>query len=495
MTLKGKWIIGLALVFILAAIFIIIGIQGEKSDQAFITTVSVESGRVEVRTSQGRARLGPGETAIAKETVIKTVSQELVIPDRSEPAEQIVDASPADTEPEGVDYEEILAEFEAAAEVEVFSNEGDEVERYDRAVLIPPEKAVVLDPNIPLRDSSWAGSNSARFISSENNEGFSRFKVNEPGKVFIWTRYFDLPIDVQTYPIIVLHYRAKNTNTINKSYNIWLDDTTGPNGGGFVPFQNSDLIPDGEVHELRRDLREFEPKGDIIGMAFGVACSDTGHTTLDLLGLRFEADPDNDVPTIVEEDLPLIVKVVGSDGKPIKGAEVTVDAERPNFASWALTGADGKVELETLANSNGKHMVRVEKEGMVPVWQKDIALEEESGPVQIVLPTGAYYGGIVQDEEGEPIEGVAVSLLVPSREIKSGMRRHYTVTTNSNGRWRSDLLPADLDDIWIKLAHPEYISDSHFGGTQKPPLKDLRKLEGVMVMRMGLGFSGRVVDE
>jgi Carboxypeptidase regulatory-like domain len=65
MTSKEKWIIGLALLLILAAI-IIITILKHKPDQSFTTTVSVESGTVEVRSGDVSERLKAGDESVVE---------------------------------------------------------------------------------------------------------------------------------------------------------------------------------------------------------------------------------------------------------------------------------------------------------------------------------------------------------------------------------------------------------------------------------------------
>jgi hypothetical protein len=113
------------------------------------------------------------------------------------------------------------------------------------------------------------------------------------------------------------------------------------------------------------------------------------------------------------------------------------------------------------------------------------------------MEPGTTIGGIIRNEEGQPIEGVTVSLLVPS-ENSGGIERvsiwDHAEKTDAEGRWRCDIMPAKLDDIWIRLGHPDYISDEVYGKTPAPPIEALRNLTGVMVMKKGVTVAGRVVD-
>src|SRR5262249_44027782 len=67
------------------------------------------------------------------------------------------------------------------------------------------------------------------------------------------------------------------------------------------------------------------------------------------------------------------------------------------------------------------------------------------------------------------------------------------VKTDAQGRWRCDVVPAKLDDVWLRLAHPDYASDVIYGSTPRPTLERLRDRTGVMVLKKGLTVAGRVL--
>ena len=78
-------------------------------------------------------------------------------------------------------------------------------------------------------------------------------------------------------------------------YMLWIDDGTGPDGGGFFAIHLSDIQGDGQVHEIRRDLRKFNPQGDLFYFAVGVASGPKGSAIFDLFEIRFE--PENGSPS------------------------------------------------------------------------------------------------------------------------------------------------------------------------------------------------------
>ena len=52
-----------------------------------------------------------------------------------------------------------------------------------------------------------------------------------------------------------------------------------------------------------------------------------------------------------------------------------------------------------------------------------------------------------------------------------------------------------MEDPWIRLSHPDFLSDEMYGQTTKPALDKLRDLSGIMVIKKGLAVAGRVVDQ
>jgi hypothetical protein len=105
-------------------------------------------------------------------------------------------------------------------------------------------------------------------------------------------------------------------------------------------------------------------------------------------------------------------------------------------------------------------------------------------------------GGVVQNEEGEPIKDVQISF----RNQGKGREEEpyiweYRVTTDAKGEWICDVMPADLGGVMIHLLHSAYISDERMGIRPLPPVDKLRNFTSVMVMKRGLVITGRVLDE
>ena len=97
-------------------------------------------------------------------------------------------------------------------------------------------------------------------------------------------------MDLNRYPFLVLRYRATNVAK-TAAYNIWLDDGSGSFGHGLIPLFLDQLLTDGKVHEVRRDLRLLNPAGPITAMALKLISEQDTPATYDLIGLHFEAAP------------------------------------------------------------------------------------------------------------------------------------------------------------------------------------------------------------
>ena len=179
-------------------------------------------------------------------------------------------------------------------------------------------------------------------------------------------------------------------------------------------------------------------------------------------------------------------------GKPLPGVQLELSADGPK--SKAVTGQDGKYTVQFDKMPSYYFGIRAEKKDFVPIrvnWRKPPFPDDYT----LALELGTSIGGIIRDEQGSPIEGVTVYLLVPDgNEEERPAIWDYEVKTDSKGRWRCDIMPARLDDVRIRLAHPDFINDDVYGTTPKPHMERLRDMTGVMIMKKGIPVAGKVLD-
>jgi 5-hydroxyisourate hydrolase-like protein (transthyretin family) len=156
------------------------------------------------------------------------------------------------------------------------------------------------------------------------------------------------------------------------------------------------------------------------------------------------------------------------------------------------------------------------KKGFVPLfvmWRGIPTPPELPKVFTIAMEPSTTIGGIVKNERGEPIEGVAVGVHYQTPDPGAAENVYVDIMihnaletdikTDAAGRWSFDQMPAEIDknELRIFLKHPSYLSDQLRPGfipmpiTRQPSIESLRDLSAVMVMKEGLEVTGKVTDE
>jgi len=194
-------------------------------------------------------------------------------------------------------------------------------------------------------------------------------------------------------------------------------------------------------------------------------------------------------------------------GKPAPNAEIQV-----SLSGKGISNEQKKQQLTTDAGGSCTVVFpdpppdyarfRIKAAGYVPVYASwyngENAREPDPIPESFVLPLekGTSIGGVIKNEDGEPVEGVKVYLLLASQEGRIRYdTRDYFSTTDAQGKWRSDILPKKIDDLWMNLKHPDYVTSDVWNTIPVPPEKNLRDFTSVMVLKSGVTLSGVVRDE
>jgi Carboxypeptidase regulatory-like domain len=106
----------------------------------------------------------------------------------------------------------------------------------------------------------------------------------------------------------------------------------------------------------------------------------------------------------------------------------------------------------------------------------------------------------VQDSGGRPIAGATVYLTLYGKTVSVpgiGNRLEfsdYPCKTDSRGRWQCNSMPDDIADLWIRLEHGDYLTETRFGESLGATIAGLRDGSAVMVMKKGLPLSGVIRD-
>jgi len=124
----------------------------------------------------------------------------------------------------------------------------------------------------------------------------------------------------------------------------------------------------------------------------------------------------------------------------------------------------------------------------------------------LALEKGITIGGIVRNEQGEPVPGAKVTLQASSsgydassREWSALNRDQFPVLTDGKGVWRCGFAPADLSEITIHVEHSEYAltygvteDRNYVHETQIVPKGALLAGSAVVVLSPGFPISGRI---
>jgi beta-lactamase regulating signal transducer with metallopeptidase domain len=155
------------------------------------------------------------------------------------------------------------------------------------------------------------------------------------------------------------------------------------------------------------------------------------------------------------------------------------------------TGEDGSTAIEWPAAATVHKLwftARAPKRVPIHViWDDDGHPIKLPAQKELRFEPGTTIGGIVQDESGQPIEGAAVKVHGPPTESE-GRNSVFALgssQTDAQGRWRLDVAPNDLSELWANVEHPHHMAN----GTRVS-----HDFNSVTVLKKGLTVTGRVVD-
>jgi len=218
--------------------------------------------------------------------------------------------------------------------------------------------------------------------------------------------------------------------------------------------------------------------------------------------------------------------------KPLSGVQVESQFGAKGISLEDITAqttdARGQCEVRLPDRQPSQAILYLNKAGFVSIridWGIDAAHPLPKS-YTVSLEPGTIVGGVIQNEQGEPMPGVTVTLQYWGRyhDATPGFRVHVDqmTMTGDEGRWRVDAMPAGLtpaDVVWAEdndvrrlrmyLTHPDYVSDLLQPGVkpkpaqlsrifapinETPPIAALRNQTAVTVMRKGVTVEGRVID-
>ncbi len=190
----------------------------------------------------------------------------------------------------------------------------------------------------------------------------------------------------------------------------------------------------------------------------------------------------------------LEVTVVDPEGKPL--ADVAIDVSVDSMQFPMPTDDEGKISLNVPSGENSRLRLSLKHEGYVALsgyWRGGDKIPEE---LKVELEKGKPIGGIVHDENGEPIEGVKIEATGPSRAsdevVLQPMLAGELATTDAEGRWQFTTKTDEPQRLMLKLSHPDYVNQGNY--RDLATWEELKSLDHVLILEKGIELIGQVTN-
>jgi len=196
----------------------------------------------------------------------------------------------------------------------------------------------------------------------------------------------------------------------------------------------------------------------------------------------------------------IIVHVQDSDGSPLPGA--SAKAEGADISASVTTGSDGSATIPLPAARPQYLAVRIQKDGFVPKlidWSLDQPSFILPSDFTVKMEKAHSIGGVVKNDEGEPVEGARVVLIIRGSSMGGMALQVFNdiwerrVTTDKEGKWHFDEAPSDLRSLSVTLEHPDYVSNERFAS--RPGDDEFKKRTALLILHKGIPVDGNVTDE
>ena len=210
------------------------------------------------------------------------------------------------------------------------------------------------------------------------------------------------------------------------------------------------------------------------------------------------------------------VVAVGPDKKPLPKTRI-------HAAIWAKSPA--KTNRDYVCDERGEVLVDLPAEiGILRLWAKsdghvalfaqwspqfvkeNVIADEEPIPETFVfeLEKGVRIGGIIVNDNGKPIPGVKVQVLLDLPPVGPTQRLSPNSLvasesdgpiTNAEGRWSLNTVPDHVPSVYFQLNHPDYLSDYSWRklpGNAATVMETLRRRNARLVMGPGITVTGTI---
>ena len=224
------------------------------------------------------------------------------------------------------------------------------------------------------------------------------------------------------------------------------------------------------------------------------------------------------------------VKILDPEGKPLSGAKIRANISTKQEAFEPVrdytTNTHGLAEIK-LPKTYGNAQLWIVKNPYATVYSeltpRKKGHEQPPGECTIRLERTVTAGGRIVDDEGKPIPGAEIQVIVEGgKPAAIGTRARYggwlarrnpdaatgekpAAITDADGRWRIDNTPDNPETkLRVLVSHPDYVSEEA-GGNLYGSRENLHEEAGItmpmllgetatVTLRRGVRIQGRVTD-
>ncbi|MBN1788642.1 MAG: hypothetical protein JW806_09655 [Sedimentisphaerales bacterium] len=174
------------------------------------------------------------------------------------------------------------------------------------------------------------------------------------------------------------------------------------------------------------------------------------------------------------------------------------------FDKWVkplqvLTDEQGQYQFTLPQQKFNWFRISAAKEGYASmvVKQQDLKLSElfTLETIFFRMPEVITIGGIVQDEDFEPIENAEVRVIADFDDDEIDEMPKIDISgvfkTDVNGFWKCDTFPEDSLKAAIKASHPNYVSQETY---LPATIEQLKNLMYITILEQGITVIGRATD-
>ncbi|HEV3342117.1 MAG TPA: M56 family metallopeptidase [Pirellulales bacterium] len=184
---------------------------------------------------------------------------------------------------------------------------------------------------------------------------------------------------------------------------------------------------------------------------------------------------------------------LGETEEPLAGVGLVLNGQvgSERFNRFLVTDLEGVARLNWPAETAVDHLgMTASKHGFVSihhVWRGEQHKIDMPARLDLRFEPGTQIGGTVQDEEGRPIGGATLDVMMPVTwpRLANYVFTAATLTADPDGKWTWADAPGDLNAVGIGVKHPDYLPGS---STVSPGVRN------VSVLRRARQVAGRGVD-